>query len=212
MRPAAPVRVQGTSCGPCDRTWWSWEPRPWDPEVDECPQRGISMSNLFAKLQKRRSKKAAKVQITKEGEFSPDHPEIRIVWAENWAQRSSEVSMSRVQGTEKIVREECARLGFYFAIIRAGVHSETNQYAPNGTVLTYYNEKTGRTENLMAKDDPHITVYFGHDEHNIIVQGHIYIKWDTKASFDMRIVQDCRDRTIVQPGRKACASEYWLVY
>ncbi|KAK3400834.1 hypothetical protein B0T20DRAFT_390694 [Sordaria brevicollis] len=66
---------------------------------------------------------------------------------------SSEVSMSRVQGTEKVVREECACLGFYFAIIRAGVHSETNQYAANGTILTYYHEKTGWTENPMAEDD-----------------------------------------------------------
>lgn len=47
----------------------------------------------------------------------------------NWAGRSSEVSIKRIQGTEKVIGEEAKGLGFDFAINRAGVHSETNQYA-----------------------------------------------------------------------------------
>ncbi|KAK3949774.1 hypothetical protein QBC32DRAFT_177303, partial [Pseudoneurospora amorphoporcata] len=50
--------------------------------------------------------------------------------------------------TEKVLREETARLGFKAVIVRAGVQCETNHYAADGTVLTYYDPGTGRKRNM----------------------------------------------------------------
>lgn len=63
------------------------------------------------------------------------------------------------------------------------------------------------------EDDPHITVYMGYDLDNIeaVVQGHVYIVWDRKAPYDMRIVKDTSDRKIVQPWHQPVASEYWYL-
>ncbi|KAK1778711.1 hypothetical protein QBC45DRAFT_467002 [Copromyces sp. CBS 386.78] len=116
-----------------------------------------------------------------------------------------------MHGTEKVLREEAARLGLKAVIIRAGVHCETNQYAADGTLLTYYDPRTGRKRNKTAEDDPHVTVYMGKDLDSLTLQGHVYIVWDTKVSYNMRLVRDPSERVKVQPGREAVPSEYWYL-
>ncbi|EAA33512.1 hypothetical protein GE21DRAFT_3863 [Neurospora crassa] len=195
----------GSRFGPSDKSWIVWKPE------DGYPTRGITLERLFARLQRKRGKLDEEVEFQREAPVSPDYPEVKIFWAENWAGRSSEVTMDRVRGTEKILREEAHRLGFQVVIVRSGVHNETNQYAEDGTVLTYVDQRTGRTRNLVAEDDPHMTIYLGYDLDHIVVQGHVYIVWDTKASFNMRIVRNASDRKIVQPWRQPVASEYWYL-
>ena len=71
-------------------------------------------------------------------------------------------------------------MGFDVVVVRAGIHNETNQHATDGTLLTYYDERTGTKQNMTAEDDPHITVYMGYSLNRLVVVGHVYIVWDLK--------------------------------
>ncbi|KAK3505451.1 hypothetical protein B0T13DRAFT_391664 [Neurospora crassa] len=186
--------------------------RVWTPEQGY-PRRGTTVEKLFQRLQRKRGKaEEEEMEFQRESPPTAEFPNITINWAENWAGKcGGDLTLNRRDGTEKILREEANRLGFDAVVIRSGVHNETNQYAADGTLLTYIDPRTGKKRNLTAEDDPHITVYMGYDLDNLVVQGHVYIVWDRKAPYDMRIVKDASDRKIVQPWRQPVASEYWYL-
>ncbi|EAA33511.1 hypothetical protein GE21DRAFT_3862 [Neurospora crassa] len=187
--------------------------RKWNPDKDDWPKRSITYGQLKYRLDNRAEKKGPPVVLHNTQDIGTEEfPEPVTHWIENWAGRSSEVSLNVIKGTEKLCREEAKDIGFTCVIIRSGIHTKTNQYNEDGTVLTEFNAKSGMYQNVVADDDPHITVYMGFGLDELVVQGHIYIVWDEKALFNMRLVKDPqRERKIVLEGREKVASEYWLI-
>lgn len=119
-----------------------------------------------------------------------------------------------VKATERICRAEAARLELNAVVIRTGLHNKKNQHAPDGTVLTstYKDTRTGQTKNDVTNADWHFTVYMGYDEENLIIQGHIYVAWDPKVIFGLRIMNNpLVERKHVDPDKGHVASEYWTV-
>jgi hypothetical protein len=50
----------------------------------------------------------------------------------------------------------------------------------------------------------------GYDVDNLVVHGHIYLVWDHKAMFGMRMVRDPeRERKHFPPDEDRAASVYW---
>lgn len=114
--------------------------------------------------------------------------------------------------TEAICRAEAARLDLNAVVIRKGLHNKKNQHALDGTVLTYEDTRTGYIRNNTANADWHFTVYMGYDEENLIVQGHIYVAFDSKAPHGLRIMTNPSvERKHVDPGKGHVASEFWTV-
>ncbi|KAK3494200.1 uncharacterized protein B0T23DRAFT_427239 [Neurospora hispaniola] len=134
--------------------------RKWNPEEDDWPARSITFERLTERLDRKLPKHAEPTAIHREQVMGTDeYPVPSTHWIWNWQGKS--ISLNTVKGVEKICREEAERIGFKCVIIRSGVHAKTNQYAEDGTVLTEYNARTGTYTNVVADDDPHITVYMG---------------------------------------------------
>ncbi|KAK3400839.1 hypothetical protein B0T20DRAFT_348176 [Sordaria brevicollis] len=186
------------------------------------PQRTMTFKQLKRKLDNRPDRQGPAVKIHRSNyQGTQEAPEPTIHWIEDWAGRSGQVDMNTIMGVEKICRDEVKRLNgeepytFNDVLVRAGVHTKTNLHDDNGTVITEFNPRSGRYQNKVADDDPHITVYIGYDLEHIAVVGHIYVVWDQKALFNIRRVQDPdRERKIVltEAGREKVAAEYWTLF
>ncbi|KAJ4388332.1 hypothetical protein N0V85_007668 [Neurospora sp. IMI 360204] len=186
--------------------------RKWNPTTDVWPEETITFPELKHRLDNRPNRRGDPAKIYHKSPFVGTEDDPAVYWMENWAGCSSNVSINQVQGTEKLCREEAKALGFMCVVIRSGVRSKTNLDKEDGTILTEFNVKTGHYQNVVADDDPHITVYMGHSLDELAVQGHIYIVWDRKAIFDMRLVKDpLTERKIAVGNRGKVASEYWYI-
>lgn len=107
-----------------------------------------------------RSRRASKEKAT---ESRLAHP-VTVVTG-----RSINELQLHVQSVEKLCREEANDIGFTCVIIRSGIDTKTNQYNEDGTVLAEFNAKSGCYQNVVANDDPHITIYMGFGLDQLVV-------------------------------------------
>ncbi|KAK3400842.1 hypothetical protein B0T20DRAFT_390701 [Sordaria brevicollis] len=169
--------------------------------------------------------------------FSNQSQTERSEIVRNWNDPSKHIDVLILNSAQTAIPTSCPRGAPSELEVMGQVYTETSQYGEDGTALASTYRLTHGKEADTAEDDPHVTVYMGTDLDNLMpsqnpsllggkleremrggtnldnlfVQGHVYIAWDTKVSFNIRGVRDAAERKIVQPGREDCVSEYWFL-
>ncbi|KAK3334362.1 hypothetical protein B0H65DRAFT_566368, partial [Neurospora tetraspora] len=190
---------------------------PWDPETGYYPEKGFTVKQIYERSWRNREKPVDvpdfKNEIScfcHESHNSADFPDISVYWIEDWGNNPAygEDSFNRVKGTEAICRAEAAHLGFDAVVIRAGLHNKRNQHDAFGTIRTKNDPRSGRIVNDTTDADWHLTVFMGYDVDNLVIHGRVYLVWDHKAMFGMRIVKDASERKHLAPNEKPSAITY----
>ncbi|EAA33530.1 hypothetical protein GE21DRAFT_3864 [Neurospora crassa] len=192
-----------------------YQPQPWDPETGYYPEKGVNVKTIYERSWRNRHKPVEVPDFQDESFGFPNFPEISVHWLEVWGENPNyDGKKDLMLATEAICRAEAARLDLNAVVIRTGLHNKKDQHAVDGTVLTYEDPRTGYIKNDTANADWHFTVevYMGYDEENVIIQGHIYVAFDSKAPQGLRIMNNPSvEKKHVDTGKGYVASEFWTV-
>lgn len=194
--------------------------RPPFPEYDETihrlPDNAVSLRTVMEQRAKSKGKKFRGVKLwgkPKKMTSARSKGLVTVTWVVNPTLRDPryEPHGPQIPITEEICREEADRLGLNYVVIRGAAHETRNIYE-NGRSVTTWDASSGQLVNKQDKADSHFTVWMGKNKDELLLQGHIYVVWDSTKFGGLAKMTDplnqrqCANEEI---GERKVAHEYW---
>ncbi|KAK3494197.1 uncharacterized protein B0T23DRAFT_403226 [Neurospora hispaniola] len=184
-------------------------------QVHDFSLKSVSLEALVQKKAAGRRKRYAGVQVwgtPRKMTSSRSKEPVTVTWIVDPTQDERyEPDGPQIATTEEICREEADRLGLKFVVIRGAAHETRNIYI-DGRTVTVWDATTGRYENMQREADSHFTIYIGKNKNELLLQGHIYVVWDSLKFGGLDKMTDPvkqRKHVSAEDGERPVAHEYW---
>ncbi|EAA33508.1 hypothetical protein GE21DRAFT_3859 [Neurospora crassa] len=184
-------------------------------QVHDFPLKSVSLEALVQKKAAGRRKRYAGVQVwgtPKKMTSSRSKEPVTVTWIVDPTQDERyEPDGPQIATTEEICREEADRLGLKYVVIRGAAHETKNIYV-DGRTVTVWDASTGRYQNMQREADSHFTIYMGRSKTELLLQGHIYVVWDSQKFGGLDKMTDPvnqRKHVSAEDGERPVSHEYW---